>query len=354
MTTDQPRRRPTTRADVARFAGVSTAVVSYVVSGGRPVAPRTAARVREAVDILGYRPNLSARALRKGSTEMLGLILSDSTNPYFAEFAREIEIVAAERGYALLTANAHGDGRVEGRLASDLLGRRVDGLLVGTLDGRPDLFVADQLSVPTVWIDCPGPIPGYASLGTNARAGTQRAISHLIQAHSHRRIGLVIGEAGEASADVREQGWRQALDDADLPTGPIARGSWTRAGGLAAGRELLSAAAPPTAVFASSDLLAIGVLRAAHELGVGIPQDLAVVSFDGTTESEFSWPPLTAVRQPIKEMARAAVEMVLDRQRVPTYHPFEAELVLRQSCGCSATDAAERAGSSPAVSAATS
>lgn len=103
-----------TRADVARFAGVSTAVVSYVVSGGRPVAPRTAARVREAVDILGYRPNLSARALRKGSTEMLGLILSDSTNPYFAEFAREIEIVAAERGYALLTANAHGDGRVGG------------------------------------------------------------------------------------------------------------------------------------------------------------------------------------------------------------------------------------------------
>lgn len=162
----------------------------------------------------------------------------------------------------------------------------------------------------------------------------RQAISHLIQAHSHRRIGLVIGEAGDASTDVREQGWRQSLDEAALPAGPIARGSWTRAGGLAAGRELLSAAAPPSAVFASSDLQAIGVLRAAHELGVGVPQDLAVVSFDGTTESEFSWPTLTTMRQPIKEMARAAVEIVLDRQAVPRHHPFEADLILRQSCGC--------------------
>jgi len=336
-----------TRADVARFAGVSTAVVSYVVSGGRPVAQPTAARVREAIDILGYRPNGSARALRKGITETLGLILSDSSNPYFAEFAREIEIAASQRGYALMMANSHGDEVVETRLFDEFIGRRVDGLLVGTVGSRPDLYAIRRSGVPAVWIDCPEPVPGYASLGADSFAGASRAVSHLIQRHGHRRVGLVIGEAEQGPADARERGWRHALLNDGLVQGPIAHGPWTRQGGLAAGHELLAAPEPPTAIFASSDLQGIGVLRAAHERALRIPEDLAVVSFDGTTESEFCWPPLTTVRQPVCEMAHAAVEIVLNRPIAPSYRRFEADLLLRQSCGCG-PESTDRLGSSKA------
>ena len=109
---------------------------------------------------------------------------------------------------------------------------------------------------------------------------------------------------------------------------------WSREGGYEAGHRLLSSSNPPTAIFASSDLQAVGLLRAAHERGLRVPEDLAVIGFDGTKESEFCWPPLTVVAQPIQEMARTAVQLVLDDQRPQGHTSFAGELVLRQSCGC--------------------
>jgi LacI family transcriptional regulator len=335
VTGDEPARRAVTRADVARYAGVSTAVVSYVVNGGpRPVAAATAARVREAVQLLGYRPNVSARALRRGATQMLGLVVSDSTNPFFAEFGQEIEIAAAARGYALMMVNSHGDGGAERRSVEDLVGRQVDGLLVGSIWGRPDLELRHRLSVPTVWIDASGPVPGYPSLGTASLEGSEHAVRHLVEVHGHESVGLVVGTADRPPADPRERGWQQALRAAGLPDGPIARGAWSREGGLEAGRRLLAARNPPPAVFVGSDLQAVGVLRAAHERGLRIPEDLAVVAFDGTKESAFCWPPLSAIRQPVAEMARTAVATVLDPAAPPSYRRFQPELVLRASCGC--------------------
>ena len=136
------------------------------------------------------------------------------------------------------------------------------------------------------------------------------------------------------TGDPRERGWQKALRAADLADGPIARVDWSRAGGYEGGQRLLGGRNPPSAIFVSSDLQAIGLLRAAHEAGVRIPQDLAVVAFDGTQESEFCWPPLTVIAQPIREMAAAAVRLALDRDVSRTYHRFEGRLVVRQSCGC--------------------
>ncbi len=145
--------RPSTRADVARYAGVSTAVVSYVVNDGpRRVAPETAARVRAAIDILKYRPNVNARALKKGSTDMLGVVLPDITNPFFAEYARALEVAAAAYGYVLVIANSDANEDHESRIVSDLTNRHVDGLLIGTafppsafgpmtLPGRPIVLI---------------------------------------------------------------------------------------------------------------------------------------------------------------------------------------------------------------------
>lgn len=324
--------RAVTRADVARYAGVSTAVVSYVInSGPKPVAPQTAARVRDAIERLDYRPNGNARALRKGTTEMLGLVLSDSTNPYFVELAAAIEKAAAKRGHALMMGNSHGDVPTERRLVDDLARRQVDGILVAIL-ARPHYASFSRLSVPIVWLDAAESVPGYSSLGSDGRQGAALGVRHLVEEHGHRSVGLMIGDLG--TGDLRERGWREALRDAGLPEGPVARVTWSREGGLEGGHQLLGRPDRPTAVFASSDLQAVGLLRAARELGLRVPDDLAVVSFDGTKESPFASPALTVVAQDIEGIAERAVALVLDREAEPTHHLFPTTLVVRQSCGC--------------------
>ena len=335
MTKHPPYRfdRAVTRADVARYAGVSTAVVSYVINDGpKPVAPATAARVRAAIDRLAYRPNGNARALRTGTTQMLGLVLSDSTNPYFVELAAAIERAGANRGHALMMGNSHGDRSQELQLIGDLTRRQADGIMVAIL-GRP-AYALDlaRLSVPIVWLDASEPVTGFSSLGSDGRQGAALGVGHLIEQHGHTSIGLVIGDLG--TGDPREQGWRETLRAAGLPDGPVARVPWTREGGLEGGLQLLAGPDRPTAVLASSDLQAIGLLRAARELGLRVPDDLAVVSFDGTKESPFSSPSLTVVRQDIEGMAELAVALTLDRERTPSHHAFGTQLVIRESCGC--------------------
>jgi LacI family transcriptional regulator len=324
--------RPVTRADVARYAGVSTAVVSYVINDGpKPVAPQTAARVRAAIERLNYRPNSNARALRTGTTEMLGLVVSDSTNPYFVELAAAIESAAARRGHALMMGNSHADPATERQLINDLARRQVDGLMVAIL-ALPEHAVSVG-RLPIVWIDAAGPVPGHSSLGSDGREGAFTGVHHLTAAHGHTAIGLLIG-SDRGPTDPRERGWRDALRAANLPDGPVERVAWTREGGYEGGHRLLAQEDRPTAIFASSDLQAVGLLRAAREFGLRIPDDLAIVSFDGTKESAFSWPPLTVVRQDIEAMAEAAVTLTLDRESGPAYHSFETSLIIRQSCGC--------------------
>lgn len=321
---------------MARYAGVSTAVVSYVVNKGpRPVAPETAARVRRAVELLNYRPNVNAQALRKGTTEMLGLVLSDPTNPFFTEFATAIAREAFEFEHALMIATARSSEDTETRLIDDLVRRQVDGLIVASVFGRPDLALSrTSRDAPIVWIDASGPVPGYPSVGSDGQAAARVGVEHLVQVHGHASVGLLVGESGGAHSDPRERGWLRALRSAGLDDGPVARVDWSREGGYAGGQQLLDSRNRPTAIFASSDLQAIGLLRAAHERGIRVPEDLAVVAFDGTKESEFCWPPLTVVAQPIREMARAAVSLVLDKTRPTTRASFDGTLVVRQSCGC--------------------
>jgi len=312
---------PVTRNDVARYAGVSTAVVSYVVNDGpRAVSPQARERVLEAIRVLGYRPNATARALRTGSTQTFGLITPDGGNPLFAELAKAIDKAAAERGYVVLQTSADGDPETERTKVAQLLARQVSGLVLVTPAEAPELAGAD---VPVVVVN--RLLPGVSSVRPRYREGARRAVEHLLW-HGHTRIALVIGGRGE-----RESGWRDALRAAGLEDGPVVRVAFSREGGYAAGQELI--AQRPTAVFASSDLQAIGVLRAVREAGLRVPEDVAVVAFDGTAEAEYCWPPLTVVRQPVERMAaevvRQLVEGTVDR---PTVYP--TELIIRKSCGC--------------------
>ncbi|MCZ2404642.1 LacI family DNA-binding transcriptional regulator [Paenarthrobacter sp. Z7-10] len=332
----QPLRSAVTRTDVARYAGVSAAVVSYVVnSGPRNVAPATAARVLEAIRVLGYRPNAAARALKLGSSETFGLILPENSNPLFAQLAHSVEEAADRLGFALMMANSDGSLSKERRHLRNFLSRQVTAVLLASVASEPDLSDVISADIPVVLLNQGQAAPGFAAVGVDLRQGAQEAVKHLIW-HGHRNIGLVIGTNGTQKADGRELGWLDALATEGLRAGPIARAPFTREGGYAAGKRLIAGNERPTAVFASSDSQAAGLLRALHEGGIRIPEDIAIASFDGSPESEYTWPGLTTVAQPLAAMAAAAVEAVTGggHNDNPTLRIFPTELIVRRSCGC--------------------
>ncbi|MWJ79525.1 LacI family transcriptional regulator [Clavibacter michiganensis subsp. michiganensis] len=329
-------RGQVTRSDVARYAGVSTAVVSYVVnSGPRPVAEATAERVRDAIRVLGYRPNASARALRTGSTQMLGLVVPEIGNPLFAEMAIAVEQCAARRGHAVLLVNSESDPQVERTLIRSLTARQVDGIIISTVQHGSAVVDLPTLGVPVVLLNTFRAQDGVETVGVDAREGARLGVEHLI-GHGHARIGLIIGGGGEVEA--REHGWQDATRAAGLPDGPLAREPFTREGGYRGALRLFGGSDRPTALFASSDMQAIGTLRALGELGLRVPEDVAVLSFDGTDEAEYAAPRLTVVRQPVEEMAEEAVARLIapDPDRAPHHASFTPTLVIGRSCGCAA------------------
>jgi LacI family transcriptional regulator len=325
-----------TRRDVARYAGVSTAVVSYVLNNGpKKVAPATEARVRQAIELLRYQPNANARALTTGSARLLGMVVPDTTNPFFAELSDAIAQAASARGYALIIANSRSDADLERANTLNLVSRQVDALVIATVLRADELAAMPVGGIPRVVIDQSRAIHGMTTVSTHFEDAAARGVEHLI-GHGHREIALLVGGSPDPSGpDGRHTGWQRALHEAGLGPGPVEYTDFTRHGGYQATRRLLAAGRRPTAIFASSDLEAVGALRALHEAGLRIPADIAVVSFDGTSEAEFSWPQLTTVRQPITAIADAAVEAALSpdpaQERIQL---FPAELIIRQSCGC--------------------
>jgi LacI family transcriptional regulator len=327
---DTPRRRAT-RADVARYAGVSPAVVSYTVNAGpRAVAPATRARVQEAIRALGYRPNAAARTLKVGLTKMLGVVVPDSSNPFFAQLGHALEDAAAARGYALIVVNFEGPPDDVAASIRNLALRQVDGMLVAAQVSMSALAAIDETGIRTVLLNQFSPVEGIATIGPDLYDGARQAVRHLVW-HGHTSIGYV-GELGPL--DQRHRGWSDALDAAGLSKGPVAAAAYTREGGYAAGQRILAGDRRPTAVFVSSDMQAVGVLRAMHEAGIALPQEMAVVSFDGSPESEYSWPALTTVQQPVKDMAIEAVERLVAVEESTQFSVHESTLIVRQSCGC--------------------
>lgn len=332
-----------TRADVARHAGVSSAVVSYVVNDGpRTVAAATAERVRQAIDILGYRPNRSARALRRGVSDTIGLITPYLDNLFFAELSQEIEQVAARAGQAVLIGNSLGDPAHQRRLIDDMLSRQIDGLIIRGCGSHNDPLADIRVDVPCVVLDPMARLPGRRAVGSDLTDGATRLVDHLITTHQLVSIALVVGHDVPSLVDPREPGWRAALRRHGLPDGPIARTSFDRAGGYDAMRRLIACDQAFQAVFASSDLQATGVLRAAHEAGLRVPDDIAVVSLDGTAESAFTYPALTVARQPVADIAKRAHELLFDGGSTEAWERLPTELVVRESCGCTGSTPAER------------
>lgn len=344
-TTDESPRRQSRRAvtlsDVARHAGVSSAVVSYVInSGPRPVAAKTRQRVLRSIHALGYHPNAAAQALKRGSTNTIGVAVPNNMNPHFAELSRLVELAAEERGYETVFVNVPDNPGHGSRHIQKLLSHRINGMLIASAVSPREVVEVIESDTPLILLDRSGPFDApdatpIDTVGVDFRAASRALVRHLIDVHGHDSVALVIGDIDVRSSAAREQGWRDAHREADRTPGPILRVPYTREGGLSAG-SILFAARTPTAVFAASDTQAIGLLRAAHEAGLSVPHDVALVSFDGTQDSEYTWPPLTVMRQPVAAMAEAAVDLLLGTAATGVFHAFDTELVLRVSCGCAA------------------
>lgn len=342
-TTEPTAPRKPTRRDVARRAGVSDAVVSYTLNGRAPVAPATAARVRAAVEALGYRPNQAALALKSGSARTLVLVVPDGddpifANPFFSEFASAIEGAARAHGYALYTTASAFDPETVLERFHEFAARQVDGVLVLPGSAPLDRVGIDRVGIPWLELNVSTPEYGVASLGTDLRRGATTAVRHLYD-HGHARVAF-IGDT--ETTEPRYLGWLEAAADAGRPAGPYYPAAVTRSGGYDAGRRMAADTGRPSAVFVATDRMAIGVLRAFHEAGIGVPEDVAIVSFDGSWEGEYSWPPLTSLRQPIEVMATRAVARLLRRAEEnpaePHHEFFDGGLVIRRSCGCEPTD----------------
>lgn len=323
--------------DVAAEAGVSTATVSRVANGHPNIKPETRKRVQDAMDRLGYVPNLRARGLAGGKTQVVGLLVDDLESSYIAQVAKSVDSTLSDEGYDLMVGTLH--MRTDRtRYVHSLLNGLVEGLIVLLSPGFESIL--DDIGArgfPMVLIDH-APKADVPVINTMNIAGTADAVEHLFGL-GHRRIAFVTGLLDVHSARVRLEAYEASLatlgiaEDHEL----IEQGDFLPGSGYRAAQSLLSLAEPPTAIIASSDTEALGVLRAARELGVDVPGELSVVGFDDIPEARYVDPGLTTVRQPMGEMGRTAARMLLDaiQNNEPTETSVEipTELIVRGTTG---------------------
>jgi LacI family transcriptional regulator len=302
--------------DVAKKAGVSVATVSHVINGTRKVAPETEARVRRAMEELGYQPNAIAQSLRKRTTYAIGILVSDITNPFFATLVRGAEDAALEAGYSVIVCNSDEDPQKEDMYIRALWRRRIDGMLIApTRDGTSSaLQELVQRKLPFVFVDRKAKgIEADAVLSDNI-GGAYLATKHLIE-RGHKRIGIVLGIPGATTTEERLLGYRQALEEAGIPFSEdlVVWGGYRMEGGRKACAQLLSLSDPPTAIFSTNNLMTVGVLQELSHRGIKIPEEVAVVGFDDLEWAEIVHPPLTVVAQRPYEIGYQAFKILLER-----------------------------------------
>ncbi len=307
--------------DVALKAEVSVTTVSHVVNDTRHVSPKVHERVTLAIRELGYVPNAMARSLKSNTTSTLGMLIPNSSNPYFAEIVRIVEDRCFAAGYTLVLCNTDDEPHRQSVYLQVLAERRIDGLIVVSTGAGDDHSLAEQLHrlrVPTVLVDREIADPSCDLVETAHMQGGLLAVRHLLSL-GHKRIACIGGPVGVMPSEQRIEGWRMAL--AETGTTPdianadtlLWRGGFTSQGGYEAMHAILRTEKKPSAVFVCNDLMAIGALRAAHESGVHVPDELSIVGFDDIELSAYTSPPLTTVAQPKERIGALAVDMLLER-----------------------------------------
>jgi LacI family transcriptional regulator len=316
---------------VAKLANVSTATVSRTINGSPKVSPETAARVQEAIEKLNFVPNTNARALGSGRSHLLGLIISDITNPFFPELVKAFEDIAVRMGQEVLIANTDYDPQRTMHCVTRMLQRKVDGVAIMTSEINEHLITLFHRSrIPVVFLDTGAPIAGISRINLDYPAGVEMAMSHLTGL-GHKEIAFISGPLNLHSARTRYQAFMEssARDHLTARAEFVQNGNHRPDGGYQAMQRLLSLKKRPTAVLASNDLTAIGGMGAIFELGLRVPEDISIVGFDDIQLSSYTAPPLTTVRIPHPEIAHTAVHALLRKQDPIAYRtqPGETHLI---------------------------
>ena len=330
-----------TLRDVARLAGVSTTTVSRTLSKPQRVNSETRDRVQQAAEALGYTGNEMARSLRQQDTRTIGLIISDILNPFHAQVAGGLERYASEQGYSAILCNSDEDVNKE-RASLELLRRhRVMGIVLEPTEGsRAEVEAIVRSGIPVVEVDRVSGAVGAASVLSDNIGGAAVAARYLLSL-GHRRIATIAGDQQLTSGRERLDGFRAALETADisLPDAWIVTGRYTDDEGYRAARTLFSASVKkPTGLFVANIEMTVGALQAIRELGLRVPQDVSVISFDDARWATLITPPLTVVAQEPDALGRTAARLILDavirpgHTLAPTVHRLPTHLIARGSC----------------------
>jgi DNA-binding LacI/PurR family transcriptional regulator len=337
--TAKHRRATVNIHDVAKRARVSIATVSRVVNRVSTVHEDLAKRVWKAVDEVGYLPNSQARALVSGRSRILGLIVSEITNPFFPELLQEFENLAVAQGYEVMIGSTNYDAVRTESLIRRMQQRNVDGVAVMTFGIEENLVKKlVEHEFPLVFVDAGPDLPNIRVLKVNYGEGIREAVQHLA-ALGHRRMAFITGPLRMRTAVTRRDAFRKSMAELGLTASAqyIVEGDHTMEGGKSAMERMIALAELPTAVLCSNDMTAIGVLHALDETTHKVPKDISVVGFDDIHLAQFMLPPLTTVQMSCKDLATAAVHAL--RAGIEPDHlmaaqrewPIPTRLVVRRS-----------------------
>ena len=333
------RARSASIRDVAQRARVSIATVSRAVNGIATVAPNLAERVWSAVREVGYVPNTQARALVSGRSRLLGLVVSEITNPFFPELVQEFQNLAVEQGYEVFIGSTNYDPERTEALIRRMLQRSVDGVAIMTFGIEQELIqkLVDR-AFPLVFVDTGPDLPNIRLLKVNYSEGIREAVQHLA-ALGHRQMAFISGPLHMLSAVARREPFVNAVAELGLrvPAEHLVEGTHTMEGGIKAAEQLLQLPKLPTAIVCSNDMTAIGVLHRLHRTTHEVPTDISVIGFDDIHLAQFVLPPLTTVQMSCKHLAAAAIQALRagiepdHPQAKQTEWPIPTHLVVRQS-----------------------
>lgn len=328
----------TTMRDVARHAKVSVTTVSHVVNGTRFVESGTEERVRTAIEMLGYRPNLLARGLRRRQTGIIALLVPDNSNPFFADVARIIEDAGFVEGYSVILCNSDLSETKESAYIDMLLSRQVDGLILISSGNNPEqLQRILAAEVPVVVVDRElGDMLVDQVLVDNEQGGYQAG--RYLVGLGHHRIGCIVGPSDVTPSARRIAGFRRSLEESGLTLmeDAIVRGDGRYEGGEDGARQLIDRDLGITAVFAYNDLMAIGAMGTFRRSGLSVPGDVSVIGFDDIQQTAEMVPSVTTIAQPVAEIGKVATQLLLNRigrqDSKPSRVMLPTKLIKRESC----------------------
>ncbi|WP_318476304.1 substrate-binding domain-containing protein [Photobacterium leiognathi] len=319
-----------TMKDVAKLAGVSTSTVSHVINKTRFVSEEISERVNKAAKELNYyAPSALARSFKVNRTKTIGMLVTTSTNPFFGEVVKGVERSCYQQGYSLILCNTEGDHQRMHESINTLLQKRVDGLILmcATLEGEHFDIFEHYADIPVVVMDW-GPMQFTSDkIQDNSLRGGYMAAKYLIDA-GHSEIGCITGPLDRIQAEMRYNGYLQAMDEAGFSVEPswVVEADFECEGGYNAFTQLHANGALPSALVVANDMMAMGVINAANELGIQIPEQLSIIGYDDIHIAKFMSPSLTTIHQPKYRLGQAAVETLLTRLDEPETAPRIIEL----------------------------